>query len=301
MKTASVLLTICKLPVFSVGRENTRASTVGIGGTSPWRTLMVALAFVMCLGLGMPWAEGQTITSPVPGSALSGSSVIFVWSASGSTVVEWWLYVGSSVGASDFFDSGSLGARLSTTVSNLPTDDGLPIFVRLWYRSASAWLFTDFAYTIEARNLKVKVLKACPTCRLPAAPTCNSTKVHWDQAATWVPEKPIRIRAVNIPEQSEISIYADIEVSTAAQMYLTDGHIFRAKYAGPGILRNPACDRSFVGSNVTTTNMVFPNGYWIEVAAGRPVYVHLDVINWSPFDIEPMTQDVYIYYTEVAR
>lgn len=80
------------------------------------------------------------------------------------------------MGASDFFDSGSLGARLSTTVSNLPADDGLPIFVRLWYRSASAWLFTDFAYTIEARNLKVKVLKACPTCRLPAAPTCNQVR-----------------------------------------------------------------------------------------------------------------------------
>jgi len=249
----------------------------------------------------MPWATGQTITSPTPGSALSGSSVAFVWSAGGSTVVEWWLYVGSSVGASDFFDSGSLGTSLSTTVSSLPTDDSLPIFVRLWYRRESAWLFTDFAYTIEARNLKVKVLKACPDCVLPAAQACNSQSKHWDKAATWVPEKPIRIRAVSIPEQSEISIYADIEVSTAAEMYRPEGHIFRVKYAGPGILRSPACDVSFVGSNLTTTNIVFPNGYWIEVPAGSPVYVHLDVKNWSPFQIDHMTQDVYIYYVEVAR
>jgi len=29
--------------------------------------------------------------------------------------------------------------------------------------------------------------------------------------------------------------------------------------------------------------------------------VHMDVINWTPYAISPMTQDVYIYYSEVSR
>lgn len=150
---------------------------------------------------------------------------------------------------------------------------------------------------LPAANLQVKVLKACTDCLLPAAEACSSVKEHWDRAATWTPEDTVRIHAVSIPEQTEIAIYTDIEVSTAPEMYLPEGHIFRVKYAGPGIVRDPACDISFSGSNLTTTNIVFPLGYWIEVEAGTPVHVHMDVINWSPYEIQPMTQDVYIYYT----
>jgi hypothetical protein len=79
------------------------------------------------------------------------------------------------------------------------------------------------------------------------------------------------------------------------------GHIFRAKYAGPGIIRErePHCDVSFSGSNITATNIVFPADSWIRVDAGTTIWVHLDVVNWSPFEVDPFTQDVYIYYSEI--
>ena len=171
-----------------------------------------------------------------------------------------------------------------------------------WARGTALLLVLVFAPALAtATDLKVKVLKACPTCTLPAAEPCASVKFHQDRAATWTPAKTIRIHAVNIPEQSEVTLYTDIEVSTAPEMYLLQGHIFRAKYAGPGILRDPACDVSFAGSNVTTTSIVFPAGYWITVPAGKPIYVHMDVINWTPFAIAPMTQDIYIYYSEVQH
>lgn len=151
----------------------------------------------------------------------------------------------------------------------------------------------------ESKDLKVKVIKACETCILPEAPgPCQSSILHQDQAATWIPEMNIKIHAVSIPEQTEVSIYTDIEVSTAPEMYLPYGHIFRVKYAGPGILRDPPCESSFLGSNITTTNIVFPAGYGISVMRDNPIYVHMDVINWTAFKIDPMTQDVYIYYTE---
>ena len=147
-------------------------------------------------------------------------------------------------------------------------------------------------------NLKVKTIKACESCVLPAAPgDCQSVHRHWDQAAAWTPDRNVRIHAVSIPEQSEVSIYTDIEVSTAEAMYAREGHIFRMKYAGPGRL-NLNCPYSFMGSNVTTSNIVFPTFYWIAVPAGTTIYVHMDVINWSPFEVNPMTQDVYLYYSE---
>ena len=172
-------------------------------------------------------------------------------------------------------------------------------------RIRSRWLPTAIAAAallaapslIGSTELKVKVLKACPACTLPAAPECQSIKAHWDRAATWVPTKAVRIHAVNIPEQSEVTLYTDIEVSTAPVMYV-EGNIFRAKYAGPGIQRDPPCEISFAGSNVTNTHIVFPAGYWISIPAGQPINVHMDVINWTPYQIFPMTQDVYIYYTE---
>jgi hypothetical protein len=156
------------------------------------------------------------------------------------------------------------------------------------------------ATAAAAADLKVKVLKACETCVLEAAPApCQSSYLHVDRAATWVPEGTVRIQAVSIPEQTEVAIYTDIEVSTAAEMYLPEGHIFRVKYAGPGVLRAEPCAESFLGSNITTTNIVFPAGFAIEVAAGTPIYVHVDIKNWTSYRIEPMTQDVYVYYTEV--
>jgi hypothetical protein len=39
------------------------------------------------------------------------------------------------------------------------------------------------AVPVKAKNLKVKVVKACEDCRLPAAPgRCQSSKKHWDKA-----------------------------------------------------------------------------------------------------------------------
>lgn len=148
------------------------------------------------------------------------------------------------------------------------------------------------AYVIQTR-----VLKACERCALPAALPCASIVRHWDKAATWIPDRNIRIHGVSIAENSEVALYIDIEVSTAPLMYLTYGHIFRMKYAGPGILRDPPCDVSFSGSNNTATNIMFPKGSYMPIAAWTPIYVHIDAVNWTPYDINPMSQDVTIYYS----
>ena len=77
------------------------------------------------------------ITSPAPDSELADSTATFVWSANGAPVLQWWLYVGSSPGASNHFNSGSLGTNLTVTAIGLPTD-GSQLHVRLWFRTAGA-------------------------------------------------------------------------------------------------------------------------------------------------------------------
>ena len=96
--------------------------------------------------LNIQWgaASSYAITSPTPGSTLSSTSVTFQWN---SGAAEYWLQIGSSVGASNYYNSGSLGTSTSTTATGLPSD-GSTVYVRLWYRTTSggSWAYTDCTY-----------------------------------------------------------------------------------------------------------------------------------------------------------
>lgn len=86
------------------------------------------------------------ITSPNPGSVLSGSDVTFSWTANGADVRNWRLYVGSTQGARDLHDSGKLNAsRTSRNVRRLPTD-GRVIWVQLRFDIGGSWQSADFQY-----------------------------------------------------------------------------------------------------------------------------------------------------------
>ena len=105
------------------------------------------LMFLLVVSAAPSWASAVELTSPTPGTTLSGSSETFQWAANGTAVTEWWLYAGSTVGAKDLYDSGSLGSSTSTSVDGLPTD-GRAVHVRLWYRNGSAaWQSADFLYS----------------------------------------------------------------------------------------------------------------------------------------------------------
>lgn len=125
---------------------------------------------------------------------------------------------------------------------------------------------------------------------------------HRNKAGVWTPRTKVGILSVSIPEQADIDLYVDVEISTRPEMYQcneTDGEgcIFRMKYSGPGLYDYGAKSGStYLGSNITNTNITFPAGYGIVVPAGTPVYVHLDVINGSLIDLS-IDQDAWIYYT----
>ena len=110
-------------------------------GQGPWESIMVQYTAATVGG------SPPTMTTPTPGSTLSGSTDTFAWQDNGTPVTNWWLYVGSSPGASDIHDSGDLGSTTSTTVVGLPTD-GRSLHVQLWYKDGQGpWESIMVEYT----------------------------------------------------------------------------------------------------------------------------------------------------------
>jgi hypothetical protein len=86
------------------------------------------------------------LTTPTPGSTLTGSGATFEWTA-GTGVSQVVLYVGTEGPGSYDLYCASLGTTLSAPVSGLPVD-GRTIYVRLWSSYiGGGWQYDDYGYT----------------------------------------------------------------------------------------------------------------------------------------------------------
>ena len=92
------------------------------------------------------------ITSPAPGSVLSGADVNFIWRPNLAKVKDWRIYIGSTRGAKDILDSGNLDANKTSRIFRRLPVDGRPIWVQLRYHLVGHWNFVDFQYTAHKKN-----------------------------------------------------------------------------------------------------------------------------------------------------
>jgi len=83
------------------------------------------------------------ITSPVPGSTLSGTTVTFNWSP-GVAVTRYWLFAGLWEGGNTIY-SADQGSNLSASVTGLP-GSGQTVYIRLWSYIDGAWQSADASY-----------------------------------------------------------------------------------------------------------------------------------------------------------
>lgn len=85
------------------------------------------------------------LTSPVPGSTLSGKDVTFTWSAvPGAT--QYYLWVGTTgVGSKNIMNSG-FRTVTSWSVNGLPTN-GIPVYARLATYYGSIVMYVDYTFT----------------------------------------------------------------------------------------------------------------------------------------------------------
>jgi len=90
-------------------------------------------------------AHKGVITSPVPSSTLTGSSVTLGWTA-GIGASAYWIDVGSVAGGDQYYQSGNLGNVLTTTVGGLPVN-GSAVYVTLYSLVGGQWISNIYSYT----------------------------------------------------------------------------------------------------------------------------------------------------------
>ena len=88
------------------------------------------------------------LTSPTPGSTLTGSSATFIWSA-GVDATKYEFRLGTTgPGSTNVYNSAeaTTTALTSGVVSNIPTN-AAPLYARLFSLIKGAWQYTDYTYT----------------------------------------------------------------------------------------------------------------------------------------------------------
>ena len=136
----------------------------------------------------------SVLTSPAPGSTLSGTSATFTWTpATGST--DYAITVGTTgVGATNIYQSPSGGPATSQAVTGLPTSG--TIYVRVFSYVGGFWTSRDFTYTGGTGS-------SSPTVSLsPTALTFASTTVGSTTAAQVVTIKNTGTATVNLTSET---------------------------------------------------------------------------------------------------
>ncbi|MDR4506255.1 MAG: cadherin-like domain-containing protein [Candidatus Scalindua sp.] len=97
--------------------------------------------------------QTPVITSPIPGSTLTTSTVNFQWSA-GTGVSVYWLGVGTSFSSvntppyGDIYGASTL-KRITQQVTGIPMNGSL-VYVRLWWKiGTGAWTYGDYTYQTQ--------------------------------------------------------------------------------------------------------------------------------------------------------
>ncbi len=101
-------------------------------------------------------ANKGAITSPTPGTMLTGSSVSFTWSV-GTGATAYWIDAGNVAGGNQYFQSGNLGNVTGTTVTGLPTN-GSTVYVTLYSLVSGQWLSNAYTYTAYSLSAAAGVL-----------------------------------------------------------------------------------------------------------------------------------------------
>jgi hypothetical protein len=107
------------------------------------------------------------LTSPAPGSHLSGSTATFTWSP-GSGVTNYQLCVGTNWPGGCNIYASPISPATSAIATNLPTD-GVTLYVTLRYEINSTWLSTNYTYTAAGQTAPPVLTSPGPGSVLPGS------------------------------------------------------------------------------------------------------------------------------------
>jgi DNA-binding beta-propeller fold protein YncE len=117
----------------------------------------------------------STLTSPTPGTTLTGTTATFTWTP-GVGVIAWQIDIGTSPGGHQY---NPAHPQYNTTfnASGLPLD-GSTIYVRLYSRINNAWQYKDYTYT---------AYETPPVPSVMISPISGTTLTGSTATFTWTP------------------------------------------------------------------------------------------------------------------
>jgi hypothetical protein len=237
-------------------------------------------------------AVGAVLTTPTPGTTLSGATATFNWTA-GIGATGYWVDIGSVAGGNNYYSSGNLGNVFTTTVTTLPTN-GSTVYVTLYSLVGGAWLGSTYTYT--AYNLAAEGVLTAPT---PGSSLTSGTATFSWTPGTGATGYWVDIGTVaggnSIYSSGNLGNVLTITVTTLptngstvyVTLYSLVGGVwnsnaytyiaFNSEAATPGVLTTPTPGSTFTSGTVTFlwTAGVGPTAYWMDigtVAGGNSIY-----------------------------
>jgi N-acetylneuraminic acid mutarotase len=109
-----------------------------------------------------------SLTSPAPGSTLSGSTVTFAWNPGGVGATRFVLRLGTTVfGSMDVYHPSPITGT-TAQVSAIPTN-GAYLYARLWYYVNGTWKYVDAKYTEAGTPTPPALTTPAPGSTLPGS------------------------------------------------------------------------------------------------------------------------------------
>ena len=237
-------------------------------------------------------SQKGVITSPIPGTTLTGSTVTFTWTA-GTGATAYWLDAGNVAGGNQYYQSGNLGNVLTTTATNLPTD-GSTVYVTLYSLVSGNWLSNAYTYTAFGGSGSQGVLTTPPPGSTLAGSTVtfdwsagSGATAYWlDLGSTPTGNQyyqsgnlgnVLTTTVTGLPTDSS-TVYATL-YSLVGGNWLSNAYTYTAASGSglQGVITNPIPGSTFTGTTVTF-NWSAGSGstaYWLDignVAGGNQYY-----------------------------
>jgi hypothetical protein len=276
------------LPVSSLDSSTTGCSpTAGAVKGFRWAArlqISYCVSFLMIVFSSVTAHAQAQITSPVPNSTLTGSSVTFTWSAD-SNATAYWIDVGSTQGGHDYYSSGNLGNVLTTTVNGLPTDGSL-VYATLYSLESGQWVSDGYIYTAFNSNSGLAVMQTpVPGSTLSGSSIAFTWSAGSDATAYWLDVGStagahdyyssgnlgdVLTTAVNgLPTDGStvyVTLYSMINGSWQGNPYT---YIASGQTVSPGVLTTPQPGSTLSGSSVTFAWSAGSgaSAYWVDVGS----------------------------------
>ncbi|MCX6636456.1 MAG: SBBP repeat-containing protein [Acidobacteria bacterium] len=123
------------------------------------------------------------MTSPVPGSILTGTTATFTWTKGGGAFSTY-LQIGTTPGGSDLANTVPSTTTVSYTATNMPFN-GSTVYVRLWSLTGTIYEYYDYTY-----------IAGVPTKAAMISPTPGSVLTSALVTFTWTPGAGVSMYAL---------------------------------------------------------------------------------------------------------